>query len=180
MEKILLTFALFIMSALIGFLAQRSRMCFIAGFRDYFLLRDKELLWGFFSFLLTVWFLTSLFYSIDILRTGIPEYGDIIVQKSVTQIKFAIYNLRGVRELFGENGNGPDSISIHFMHRFIYVTFFGGLLIGMLSTLSDGCVLRQHVLFAQGNMNAAYFLLGFYVAVVVYYGLLFKFFIKLY
>jgi hypothetical protein len=50
----------------------------------------------------------------------------------------------------------------------------------MLSTLSGGCVLRQHVLFAQGNMNAAYFILGFYIAVVVYCGLLFKFFMKLY
>ena len=29
-----------------GFLGQRSRMCFVGGFRDFLLIRDKELLKG--------------------------------------------------------------------------------------------------------------------------------------
>jgi hypothetical protein len=63
---------------------------------------------------------------------------------------------------------------------FIYVTLFGGLFIGLVSTLAGGCVLRQHVLLAQGNMDSLYFISGFYVAVVIYYGLLYRFFIRLY
>lgn len=51
---------------------------------------------------------------------------------------------------------------------------------GMVLALSSGCVLRQHVLLAQGNMNALYFIIGMYAAVVVYYGLLFKYIVRVY
>jgi uncharacterized protein len=33
-----------------GYLAQRSRLCFIAGLRDWLLVRDTELLWAVFGF----------------------------------------------------------------------------------------------------------------------------------
>ena len=33
-----------------GYLAQRSRLCFIAGLRDWLLVRDTELLWAIFGF----------------------------------------------------------------------------------------------------------------------------------
>jgi hypothetical protein len=59
----------------IGFLAQRSRMCFVAGLRDYILVRDSELLFGLFAFFITIWFLTSVLYSFDMLRVGTPQYG---------------------------------------------------------------------------------------------------------
>jgi hypothetical protein len=39
--------------------------------------------------------------------------------------------------------------------------------------LAGGCVLRQHVLCAQGNRNALFFVLGFYAAAVVFGLLLF-------
>jgi uncharacterized protein len=35
---------------LFGYLAQRSRMCFISGLRDWLLVRDGELLWAVFGF----------------------------------------------------------------------------------------------------------------------------------
>ena len=44
----------------------------------------------------------------------------------------------------------------------------GGALIGFLAVLAGGCVLRQHVLCAQGNRNALLFILGFYAAAVVF------------
>jgi len=167
------------MSIMIGFLAQRSRMCFVAGFRDYFLIRDRELLIGLFSFMVTIWFLTSVFYSMNILRKGIPEYGDIAVQKSVEHIRVS-FSLLGHRKGLFAFAEGRNGIAVHFTNPFLYVTFFGGLCIGMISTLSGGCVLRQHVLFAQGNMNALYFFIGFYCAVIIYYRFLFRFFVRLY
>ncbi len=41
----------------IGFFGQRSRMCFIAGIRDWILVRDTELLKGLAAFLLVGWVL---------------------------------------------------------------------------------------------------------------------------
>ena len=66
--------------ALVGFLAQRSRMCFVAGFRDWLLVRDTELLLGLFSFLATVWLLSSLGYALGLLHQSMPEYGALEVR----------------------------------------------------------------------------------------------------
>ena len=52
--------------------------------------------------------------------------------------------------------------------RFFWTSLGGGALIGFLSVLARGCVLRQHVLCAQGNRNALLFILGFYAAAVVF------------
>lgn len=45
----------------IGYLAQRSRMCFVGGIRDYILVRDSELLKGLVAFGLTAWIAFPLF-----------------------------------------------------------------------------------------------------------------------
>jgi uncharacterized membrane protein YedE/YeeE len=55
------------------------------------------------------------------------------------------------------------------------MTLAGGFLIGLFSVIAGGCVMRQHVLCAQGNGNALFYLAGFYGAVVVYYTLLARF-----
>lgn len=41
--------------AAVGYLAQRSRICFIAGLRDWLLVRDTELLWAVIGFLAAAW-----------------------------------------------------------------------------------------------------------------------------
>ena len=38
-----------------GWLGQRSRMCFIGGYRDYLLVRDKDLIKGTLAFFLSAW-----------------------------------------------------------------------------------------------------------------------------
>jgi hypothetical protein len=57
--------------------------------------------------------------------------------------------------------------------RFFYVSLAGGWLLGFLSVFAGGCVLRQHVLCAQGSRNSLLFLAGFYSATLVYYLFLF-------
>lgn len=47
--------ATFLVGLLVGWLAQRSRMCFIGGFRDYLLVRDKALIKGAVAFFLSAW-----------------------------------------------------------------------------------------------------------------------------
>jgi len=172
------TLILVCMSMLMGFLAQRSRMCFVAGVRDYILVRDRELLIGMFSFLITLWILTSLLYAFNILRSGTPEYGEPAIRTSVEKIGTYSLSVGNLNTLFQKGPTG--GIGLLLTSRFLYVTLIGGLVIGLVSTLAGGCVLRQHVLLAQGSMDALLFILGFYCAVVIYYGFLYRFFIRLY
>ncbi len=180
MEKLILTISLAVLGGGIGFIAQRSRMCFVAGFRDYFIIRDRELLLGIFSFIGTIWILTSVLQPLHLIRSGIPQYGDTVIQRSVEHFSFSLSHGLHFNNFIAGTQDEAIGLSSHFMNTFIYVTFTGGLLIGFVSTLAGGCVLRQHVLFAQGNMNAFYYITGFYTAVVVYYVFLFRFAVKLY
>jgi hypothetical protein len=162
----------------IGYIAQRSRMCFVAGVRDYVLVRDRELVLGLISFVLTIWILTSILYPLGVLRSATPQYGRAYLGRGVAQIgtpgDFSAANLGALfRGAGGHLGNALSG-------RFFYVTLGGGMVLGAVSTLAGGCVLRQHVLLAQGNGDARYYILGFYAAVVVYYSLLFKFLVRLY
>ena len=172
------TLVLVCMSMLIGFLAQRSRMCFVAGVRDYILVRDGELLMGMFCFILTIWLLTSLFYGLNILRSGVPEYGSRAIISSIEEIGTGGLSKVNLGSLFARAGAGR--MGLLFSSRFLYVTLVGGSVIGFLSTLAGGCVLRQHVLLAQGNMDSLFFIIGFYAAVPIYYVFLYRFFVRLY
>ena len=172
------TLILVCMSMLIGFLAQRSRMCFVAGVRDYILVRDGELLMGMFSFIATIWLLTSLLYGMNILRSGAPEYGLPSVQSALTKIGTGKLGMANLRSLVSRGTSGQ--LSLLLGSKFLYVTLLGGAVVGLVSTLAGGCVLRQHVLFAQGSMDSLFFIVGFYTAVLVYYGFLYRFFIRLY
>jgi len=179
-ERIFLSTILGLIGLSIGFLAQRSRICFVAGLRDYILIRDKELLIGLFSFLLTIWFLTSILYSVNLLKSGMPQYGEIKVKSQVDGIRLNINWLKNIKDL-KVIGDGISSFSIlQLFNKFFIVTIIGGWLIGFVSIFAGGCVLRQHVLFAQGNINAFFYILGFYCAEIIYYTFLFEFFIKLY
>ncbi len=45
----------FIIGIILGYLGQRSRMCFVGGIRDFVLVRDTYLLRGLIAFGLTAW-----------------------------------------------------------------------------------------------------------------------------
>ena len=47
--------ATLVIGVLIGYLGQRSRMCFVGGIRDFILVRDAYLLKGLIAFGLTAW-----------------------------------------------------------------------------------------------------------------------------
>jgi uncharacterized protein len=44
-----------VIGCVLGFLGQRSRMCFIGGFRDFLMIRDQELLKGAIAFFGSAW-----------------------------------------------------------------------------------------------------------------------------
>ncbi len=166
----------------IGYTAQRSRMCFIAGVRDYVLIRDREILYGFFSFLVTVWLFTSVLYSFGILERGIPEYQSV---KTLSQVEERAMKLsaeamegdksgRDIKIVGGTQEIGGVRRSVG--NIFMAATVVGGLLMGFLSVFAGGCVLRQHVLAAQGQRNSLFFIVGFYAGSVAFYTVLYRFF----
>jgi uncharacterized membrane protein YedE/YeeE len=53
----------------IGYLGQRSRLCFIGGIRDFILVRDTDLLKGLLAFAATAWLL----FPVARLLTGAPQ-----------------------------------------------------------------------------------------------------------
>ena len=171
----LLSLAFLGIGLVVGFLAQRSRMCFVAGLRDWILVRDTELLTGLFAFLATVWVLTSVFTALGVLPHGVPEYGGTAATTGGTAAPAGgpapARTLTFVR--IGDAGGAPLS---SLLNNFFIATLAGGFLVGAFSVVAGGCVMRQHVLGAQGDRNALFYLAGFYGAVVVYYTLLSRFF----
>jgi hypothetical protein len=169
LETLYASLLMLVIGGAIGFLAQRSRMCFIAGLRDYLLVRDKELLLGVGAFIATIWLLTSILYATDLLHQGIPEYGSIETKSLLPERIMPNDWIENIQQAQILGGAGESSTSSsHVMNRFFYVSLFGGWFLGVLSVLAGGCVLRQHVLCAQGNRDALLYVLGFYCAVVIY------------
>lgn len=62
----------------IGYLAQRSRMCFVGGLRDFILVRDTELLKGLLAFGITAWIAFPLAASIAGLPRATFATGDFV------------------------------------------------------------------------------------------------------
>ena len=122
--------ATFFVGLLVGFLAQRSRMCFIGGIRDFILVRDRELLKGLLAFGLTAW----IAFPLAALFKGVP------------QVTFGISDVSTIG-----------------------LTLAGGFGVGLLSTLANGCPLRQHVLAAQGIISSMTYLAGFLAGAVLFH-----------
>jgi uncharacterized protein len=135
------TVATLAVGLVIGYVGQRSRMCFIGGIRDFLLVRDTELLRGLVAFFVTGWLAFSIAGAIDAQAAG-PDAGNL--------------PLPG----FGAAIASPLSYAV--------LTAAAAFLVGLLSVLADGCPFRQHVLAAQGAGTAVLYLVGFYGGVVVY------------
>jgi uncharacterized membrane protein YedE/YeeE len=122
--------ATLVIGTILGYLGQRSRMCFVGGVRDYMLVRDTSLLRGLGAFGLTAW-------------VAFPLAG----------------LLTGSRPIALGLG---DALTIA-------LTVAGGFGLGYLSTLANGCPLRQHVLAAQGAKSSMTYLAGFLAGAVVFH-----------
>jgi uncharacterized membrane protein YedE/YeeE len=122
--------ATLVLGTLLGYLGQRSRMCFVGGIRDFILVRDTSLLKGLLAFGLTVW------------------------------VAFPLAAL-----LLGEPARGPQALDMVT----VALTVLGGFGVGYISTLANGCPLRQHVLAAQGVGSSVAYLHGFFIGAIVFH-----------
>jgi len=125
-----------------GYLGQKSRICFIGGFRDFLLVRDKMLLQGLIAFFATSWITIQFFSLLS------------IIFKDFSFLNLKIVSYPGLFE--------------SLKSRFGIITFAGGIFLGLLSTLAGGCPLRQHVLAGQGRTDSMTYLGGFYTGIVLY------------
>ncbi len=139
-----------VIGLIIGFLGQRSRMCFIGGFRDFLIIRDKELLKGAISFFASAWLTIVILHVIGKFMPAIADAAN---------VKYVAY---------------PPFLSA-VLSTFGVMSLIGGLGLGFFSTLAEGCPLRQHVMAGQGRVSAMVYLAGFYVGVIMYYLFVVKF-----
>jgi uncharacterized membrane protein YedE/YeeE len=114
----------------VGYLGQRSRMCFVGAVRDLILVRDTGLFKGLIAFGLTAWLALSV----------------LSVAGAARPVPFSL----------------PDALSAG-------LTALGGLGLGYVSTLANGCPFRQHVLAAQGAISSIAYLGGFLAGAVVFH-----------
>ena len=152
----------------IGYLAQRSRMCFVGGIRDYILVRDKVLLRGFISFFISAWLLYSLFFFLGVIDPRLSYYGSNGRPAAVHLESGASAPPQGAEA--STPGRGLDRVfSLPPKMNMLALQFFlSGFGLGFLSILANGCPMRQHILAAQGNLDSMAYLLGFYGAVIFY------------
>ncbi|MBI3049953.1 MAG: YeeE/YedE family protein [Acidobacteria bacterium] len=114
----------------LGYLGQRSRMCFVGGIRDFLLVRDTALLKGLVAFGVTAW----VAFPLAAAAAGTPL----------------------------ERTGQADAVTV-------LLTVAGGFGVGYVSTLANGCPLRQHVLAAQGVKSSLTYLAGFFAGAVVFH-----------
>ena len=114
----------------LGYLGQRSRMCFVGGIRDFILVRDTALLKGLAAFGLTAWVAFPLAHLVTGKTPGAPTGTDVIT---------------------------------------LLLTIAGAFGVGYVSTLANGCPLRQHVLAAQGVRSSMTYLGGFFAGAVIFH-----------
>lgn len=143
-----------IMGILLGYLAQRSRICFIGGLRDFVLVRDTELLKGAVAFFITAWLAFSVAGALGLVDWRPPTFSGVASAQGVTT---------GVTQQ-----TIATSSVLSLGLPVLAVGLVAGIAVGVFSTLANGCPTRQHVLAAQGVRDSVFYLGGFYFGVIVY------------
>jgi uncharacterized protein len=141
---------------IIGYLSQRSRMCFIGGMRDYVLVKDSHLLKAILSFFAGAFVV----FAISYLFINVP--------------KWPWFLTGGFNPIAGAPLSTIASTPL-VVHVFLAV--LGGLGLGFFSVFAGGCPLRQHVMASEGDKSSIAYLVGFYVAAVVFTAVILPFII---
>lgn len=193
--------ATLVVGIIVGYLAQRSRMCFIGGLRDFILVRDHELLKGVSAFFVTAWLAFSVAGAFGLVDWQAPKFqGSTSTEtQAATKTIEPVIAISRCQTEFG-NATGcanlreawtpakavepiswqtpaqiapaptklPQSL-ISVGWPILLLTVGAGVVIGLFSTLANGCPTRQHVLAAQGMQDSLFYLAGFYLGVIFYY-----------
>lgn len=157
--------ATLVFGLIMGYLGQRSRMCFVGGMRDWYLVRDTYLIKGLFAFLIStlVWLSIFRFFS-PALKTfpwivnGMNVFSSHWASKGITAISSRLLPIPG----------DPISWSPKVLSHII-LAIVGGFGLGFFATLAGGCPFRQHIMAAEGSKSALTYLVGFIAGAIFFH-----------
>lgn len=182
----------------LGYIGQRSRLCFMGAFRDLFLVRDWRGVGGVIAF--TVVAAVTFAVGSALARPAITHYPGFMVQLGLVdpaqlqpaepagevRVLHMVEDFCGweerytmvitddpytVEDVLKGGDSAPASTPAErpsFPVRDLGYAVLGAFGLGIFSNLAGGCPFRQHVLAGQGDIAAWWYLLGFYVAAVVF------------
>lgn len=130
---------------LIGYLGQRSALCFVGGMRDFYLIKDTWLLKGLLGFIGGALVGSIIFAALGMLPT-FPW----IVTKGLTAIP--------------GDAAGKAGFLAHFA-----VAVIGGIGVGYFSIIQGGCPFRNYIMAAEGNKSAMAYVIGLLVGAVAFH-----------
>ncbi|MFQ6085589.1 MAG: YeeE/YedE thiosulfate transporter family protein [Candidatus Bathyarchaeia archaeon] len=140
--------ATLIVGLIAGILFQRSGMCFIGGYRDFYLFRDTHLVKGVIAF-----FLGAVIGYVILSLTGAIFAKD----------TFPWVSYKGMLPMPGSMIPAKDLATA------ILVAIIGAFGVGFFSVLSGGCPLRNHVMAGEGNKSAIAYVIGFWIGIPITY-----------
>lgn len=152
-----------VLGFVLGYLAQRSRICFVGGLRDFLIVRDRELLKGAIAFFITAWVAFSIAGAFHLVNWRAPGY----VGERPDSLQVSAPAVDAVPG--GDAGASPVQAVFGIKLSALLLTLGAGGVLGLVSVIANGCPTRQHVLAAQGLRDARWYLIGFYAGVAVYY-----------
>ncbi len=162
-----------VLGIVLGYMAQRSRMCFIGGLRDFILVRDSDLLKGAIAFFVTAWLGFSVAGAFGLVDWRPPEYQGSTtstqeVSKETTDDTIDSSQTKAVGRA-APITSAALKAALEASWPVLVLALVAGLVIGIFSTLANGCPTRQHVLASQGVQDSIFYLIGFYLGVFFYY-----------
>ena len=145
----------------IGYMGQRSGLCIIGGIRNFYLTRDTYLLKGILAIIIVAgagFIVTSL---VGGPAQDFPAFGEGISEVG------SLYNAckDPLNNNYNTNNNGNNSTNIL---SYVFLSLLGGFGLGIFSVMAVGCPFRQHVRTSEGDRGALAYIMGFYLAALVF------------
>lgn len=145
---------------IIGYMGQRSGFCIVGAFRNFYLARDTHLLKGVGAIILVAFIGFSFTHLIGGPAQDFPAFST-----GLTGNVEKLYN--ACTDPFGNADNLSDTSSKAIIGVLILTTL-GGFGVGLFSVLANGCPFRQHVKAGEGHTGSLAFIMGFYLAAIVF------------
>jgi len=144
---LIVSLATLVIGIIIGYLGQRSGFCSTGSIRGFLITRDKRLLRDVVA-LTAVAFTGYFLLSLAGIAHGFPVFAR--PTGNIVSVYSACVN--------------PYVAEGSITAEIVIFTIIGGLGVGLVSVIANGCPFRQHVRASEGDRGSLAFVLGFYLA----------------
>lgn len=133
-------------SLIVGFLAQRSRLCFAGAWRDVFLIKNTNLISGVITALLAA-------FAVNV---ALGQFHPGFFDQPLSNVHTLVLDpSKGFFDNFLAQANVP------------FANFLATTLVGLGATLLTGCPLRQLILSGEGDTDAVVTVLGLFAGTAI-------------